>query len=111
MGNSGRELAFADIESQVAAMVSEMVQVSAGIQPVGAIAAGQTKQVDVFLIPPFPDTSYTAAPVVIGDSSVIGTINYVSHAVIQPNLVRVAVKNNALITLNSGSVLVTAVKG
>ncbi len=103
-----RTLMYVD---QFTNLLNQQTAIAAGVASVGALAAGQTKQVDVTIKPTMPDTNYSAAAIVFGDASIIGSMAYISHTIVSPSVVRVTVKNNALISLSTGSVQVTAVKG
>lgn len=98
------------IDAGVPVILAVLVQNALGVADVGPIGVGATKPVDVQIKPAMPNTAYSAAASIIGTSTLLGQLEVLSWSIQSASIVRVMVKNNALIALNSGQVLVSAVR-
>jgi hypothetical protein len=83
-------------------------QIALGIATVPSIAAGGTASVTVTLSPAFWDTNWTGVGSIIGSLTVLGQLQVNSVAAASKNTATVVVKNNALLTVAGGQVLVSA---
>lgn len=113
-GASVRGMSQADVQALIDAGVPVILlaslQNALGITDVGAIGIGATKNVDVTIKPTMPGLGYTPAAVIIGTATLLGQLEILGSAVLSTSVVRVQVRNGSLIALNSGQVLVSAVR-
>lgn len=109
-GAAVRGLSVADVQAMMATTLAADVRCALGLADVGAIGIGATKQVDVVIRPSMPSTGYAAAAVIIGTATLLGQLEVLSATVLSGSTVRVAVRNTSLLALNSGQVLVSAVR-
>lgn len=90
---------------------AEMVRQSGGKADLGLpLLVGQSRTLQVPLNPAFPDTAYSAAPVVTNGTGLLPNLAVVSWTNVSGSRVDVTVRNDGLATLTAASVLVYAVR-
>lgn len=81
-----------------------------GVAAIPSLNAGATANVDVDIKPAMADTAYTANAQILGSLTLLGGLEVNGACtVIDADTVRVPVHNGALVTLNGGKLLVTAI--
>lgn len=80
-----------------------------GIASVPALNGGASTTVNVPVTPELPDTSYTAAAVLLGGTALLASLTVTATSKISGAQVDVTVQNTGLLPLSGASVLVAAV--
>lgn len=89
--------------------VAENPVLGSGITSVPSLNGGASTTVNVPITPELPDTSYTAAAVLIGGTALLASLTVTSTSKISGAQVDVTVQNTGLLPLSGASVLVAAV--